>query len=124
MEKIYRVNLIYSIIIIAAGIFGLLARYFEQGDWKFTALIPAVFGLVLLFMTGGMKRQNRIVSHLVVVRTLVLAIMVTVMMILNLGEGSGIDRKIAIFMVIIAASIVALGYYIASFVAARRNKDS
>lgn len=122
MEKLYRVNLIYSVLVIAAGIFGLLARYFEQGDWKFTALIPAIFGVVLLSMTGGMRKHNRIVAHLVVVLTLLLAVMVTVMMSLNLGDGGGIDRKIAIFIVILAASIVALGYYVASFVAARRKE--
>lgn len=124
MDKLYRVNLIYSIVIIAAGIFGILTRYYEQGDWKFTALIPAAFGLILISMTGGIRKHKRSISHLVVVLTFILAIMVTVMMTLNLGRGGGTDRKFWIFLLILVASLIALGYYIASFIVARRSRNN
>ncbi len=121
MEKIYRVNIIYSILLVAVGVFGLSARYLDQGDWQFTSLIPSAFGATMLAMTNGMKNHNRIVSHIVVLLTLILAVMVTVMLVINLNAGTGISRKIIIFLITLAGSLVALGYYVASFVRARKN---
>jgi hypothetical protein len=93
MEKIYRVNIIYSVLLISAGIFGLLARYSEQGDWQYTSLIPTAFGLILLPMTNGIKKHNRTLSHLVLLLTLLMAVIVSVMLIINLNSGIGINRK-------------------------------
>lgn len=122
MDKIYRVTLIYSILIIITGITGLMARYFEQGDWQFTSLIPAGFGIILLLMVPGMKKHNRMIAHLVVLLTFFLSIMVLVMLVKNLGEGSGLNRKVILFIIILAASAWALSMYIASFITARKNR--
>ena len=123
MEKIYRVNIIYALLLIAAGLVGFFGRYLDRGDWQYTSLIPAAFGVVLLTMSGGMKQHNRIVSHLVVSLTFILAVMVAVMLIINLGNGMGVTRKVVIFLVVLAGALIALGYYVASFVSARRGKE-
>lgn len=123
MDKLYRVNVLYSILIIVVGITGLFARYLEQGDWQFTSLIPAGFGVILLMLTPGMKNHNRIAAHLVVLLTFLLTVMVAVMLIKNLNGGSGLSRKVVLFLIILAGSIVAMYFYIASFVKARTNKE-
>lgn len=124
MEKIHRINLTYSLLLIVSGLFGFTAHYVETGVWAFTALIPVLFGGILLPMTGGIRKNNRIIAHVVVVLTLVMGVMATVMLINNLNAGNAFNRKMAIFVVILAASLIALGFYIASFVAARKDRAS
>lgn len=122
MNKLYIINIYFSVLLIILGIYGLVARYLEMGDWQFTSLIPAVFGLILISMTGGMKRHNRIVSHIVVGLTFLLSLMVSVMLIRNLVADAEIDRKLIIFLIILLSSFITLGFYIASFISARKNK--
>lgn len=124
MEKIYRVNLIYSLLLIIAGFYGFVAHYMDTGEWPVTALIPVLFGGILLPMTGSIRKSNRIIAHIAVVLTLLMGVMVTVMLIINLNSGTPFTRKMAIFLVILAASLIALGFYVASFIAARKNRAS
>ena len=124
MEKIYRINIVYSLVLISTGIFGFLSRYINQGDWQFTSLIPVAFGLVMIALTGGIKRHNRSISHLAVALTFILTVMVAVMLFINLADGTGMNRKILVFLIILAGSLMTLGYSVASFISARRKNDS
>lgn len=97
---------------------GLIA-YFTSSNPSPTALIPAFFGLVFLLMVPGMKKENKIVAHLVVLLTFVLLVALFMPLRGAIGRGDGM----AIFRVIILmlATVSALGVYVRSFIAARRK---
>lgn len=120
MKKPHIVNLIYSLILIVAGIAGFILRYLEASDFQYTALIPSVFGIILLCLTNGISNQNKIISHIAVFLTLLLAVLTSVMFIRNSGNGFIETRKGIIFISIIISSFVVLSLYIIRFI--RINK--
>lgn len=121
MHTPHKVNIIYAILLIILGLFGFLARYFEQGDFAFTSLIPAFFGLVLIPMTKGIKNENTIIAHIAVVLTLILGVMITFMFFKNLGAEFNGTRKFFIFLISGLASYIALGIYVAGFIDKKKN---
>lgn len=122
MKRPHIVNLYYSLFLIFMGLLSFTLRFFEIGDYQFTALIPAAFGFVMLMMTGAVKNENSIASHAVVGLTLILAIMVTVMFIINLSDGIFFSRKMIIFFVIMHVSYVVISIYVARFIAIKKKK--
>jgi len=115
-KKPHIINLIYSIFLIAIGLAGFFLRYREAGDFQFTALIPALFGVILLFFTNGINRQNKIISHIAVLLTLILTVFTLVMFVTNLGEGFMASRKGIIFILVILSSLFVLTLYITRFI--------
>ena len=120
MTQPHLVNRNYSILLIGLGLIGLLARYFDQGDWQFTALIPAVFGLILLPMSNGIKNENKAIAHVVVLITLLVGVMMVVM--ITRASPFELTRKMIIFMIIALASFGATGVYVKGFI--DRKKES
>ena len=51
-----KANFLNSIILIAVGSWG----YFDGDGKSITALIPVIFGIILLLCTNGIKNQNKI----------------------------------------------------------------
>jgi lysylphosphatidylglycerol synthetase-like protein (DUF2156 family) len=122
MRNPHIVNLIYSLFLIVVGISGFLLRYFEVGDFQFTALIPAAFGLVLLPLGNGIKRQHKVISHVAVLLTLILAVFALIMVIMNAGDGFLISRRGIIFTLILISSATVLSIYIARFISISKSK--
>lgn len=122
MKHPHIVNLYFSLLLIALGLYGLLARYFEMGDWQITSLIPAFFGIILLAMTSGIKKENTIISHIAVMLTIILAGVVSYMFIKNLGADFNGSRKFLIFLITGLASYLAFGIYLAGFIDKKKNK--
>jgi hypothetical protein len=121
MKKAHVVNLVYSITLMLVGILGFLLRYIEVGDFQFTALIPAFFGVVLISMNKGIRNQNKIIAHLAVGLTFILLALCVVMLVRNLINHPFINRKSVIFFVIILSSIFALYSYIIRFMSIRKT---
>ena len=115
------VNRLYSFLLIALGFFGFIARYLEVGDYQFTAFIPSVFGVILLFMTKGIKNENRVIAHIAVVLTLILGLMITSMLIRSGFQG---DRKSYIFLTVAVASFGALAVYVKGFIDKKKQKQA
>lgn len=122
MKHPHIVNLYFSLLLITLGLYGLFARYFEMGDWQITSLIPAFFGLILLTMTSGIKKENTIISHIAVVLTIVMAGMVSYLFISKLGSDFNGSRKFFIFLITGLASYIAFGIYLAGFISKKKNK--
>jgi hypothetical protein len=122
MNKPHIVNLIYSIFLISTGITGFILRYLEAGDFQYTSLIPSLFGIVLLLLTRGISRQNKIISHIAVFLTLILAVLTLVMFIKNAGNGFMETRKGVIFILIILSSLSVLTLYIIRFISIKNIK--
>lgn len=121
MKTPHRVNYYYAIFLLLIGIFGFIARYTSDGDIQVTSLIPAFFGFVLLFFTKGIKNDNKVIAHLAVVLTLVLAVVVTYMFVKNLSSEFIGTRKFFIFLVTGLVSYVVLGIYVAGFIDKKRK---
>ena len=107
-------NLINSISLITVGIWG----YFDV--LSPTALIPVVIGVFLIGCYKGVKNQNKIISHIAVLLTLLILIALVGMRLpksLNKG-GIGLIRVI----IMIITSSFSMIFFVRSFIAARKNK--
>ncbi len=119
----HKTNLYFAIFLILAGLFGFLARFAEVGDFQFTALIPAGFGLILLFLSPGMKKENPYVSHMVVLVTAIVGVLMIFMLIRAWMNQQGFDRRIIIFAVILIGSVIAMARYIRYFIRRRKSGE-
>jgi hypothetical protein len=122
MDKAHNVNKLYALLLILLGLFGFIMRYVEQGDMKFTALIPAVFGLILFSFTNGIRNENSVIGHLAGILTLVLVIMSAVMLTKGFLAEFSLGRKQIIFLIVIAGGIYSLRVQFLYFKAQRRRK--
>ena len=62
-----KANLLNSIVLIAVGGWG----YFDGDGKSITALIPVIFGVVLLLCYSGIKKQNKVIAHIAVLVTFI-----------------------------------------------------
>jgi len=122
MDKAHSINKFYALLLILLGSFGFIMRYIELGDTQFTALIPAVFGLILLSFTNGIKNENPVIGHLAGVLTLVLVVMSAVMLTKGLLAEFSLGRKQIIFFLVIVGGIYSLRSQFLYFRAQRRRK--
>ena len=109
------INIINSISLIAMGIWG----YIDVSS--VTALIPAFFGAALILCTNGLKKDNKMISHIAVLLTLlILGALLGMRLPKSIDQGGiGLIRVI----IMIGTSAVAMLFFINSFIRARRNKN-
>ncbi len=111
-------NLLNAIVLIAAGLYGYFGIAAADGSHSLTALIPAAFGLLFLVLQKGVATHNKIVSHVVVVLTLVLL----VMCIMRFVKVEDWGAKKYLFLACVLSNAVALVAFIGSFIEARKNR--
>lgn len=124
MKEAYQINKVYSIVLLLSGLIGFTARYYEVGDWQFTALIPAFFGLILFFCTTGIQKENAAIGHVAALVTSLLVIMSVVMLSKGILGDASWGRKQWIFLLIIAGGIWSLRSQILYFKAQRKRKNT
>ena len=109
------INIINSISLIAMGIWG----YIDVSS--VTALIPTFFGIALILCTNGLKKENKMISHIAVLLTLlILGALLGMRLPKSIDQGGiGLIRVI----IMIFTSAVAMLFFINSFMRARRNKN-
>ena len=109
------INIINSISLIAMGIWG----YIDVSS--VTALIPTFFGVALILCTNGLKKENKMISHIAVLLTLlILGALLGMRLPKSIDQGEiGLIRVI----IMIGTSAVAMLFFINSFIRARRNKN-
>jgi hypothetical protein len=112
----FQVNLINAVILIVFGLWGYLAPASPSP----TALIPVGFGAVLASMTPGMRKENKVVAHVVVLLTLVLAIALVIPLRAALTRDDWVAASRVGLMLL--GCLIALVIYVRSFIAARRLK--
>jgi surface polysaccharide O-acyltransferase-like enzyme len=110
-----KANLLNSIILIIVGTWG----YFDGDAKSMTALIPVMFGVVLLLCNNGVKNQNKVIAHLAVVATFICL----VGLFMPLNGAIERDNDIAVIRVstMIVSSVIAIIFFIKSFIEARRK---
>ena len=114
--KPFIANLIYGILLVGLSLWGYLA----SEDPSATAFIPMAFGIALLALTPGLKKENRTLSHIAIALTvLVLAGLVKP---LTGALGRADNMAIARVLVMMAWGVVALAIYFKQFMDVRRSK--
>ncbi len=111
-------NLLNAIVLIAAGLYGYFGIAASDGTHSLTALIPAAFGIIFLAMQKGVANHNKIISHVVVVLTLLLLVM-CIMRFVKVQDW--VDKKY-VFLACVISNAVALIAFIGSFIEARKNR--
>ena len=116
--KPYKSNFLNSIVLIFVGAWGAYPYMFLGGDGSPTSLIPIFFGIILLVFNSGIKKENKIISHIVVLLTLV--IFVSLLMPLKGAIGRSDSTAILRVSLMLISSLLAIITFIKSFIDARR----
>lgn len=109
-------NILTAIVLIVMSAWA----YLGSETPSFTALIPAIFGIIFLALSGPFKKENKVVAHIIVVLTLLVFISLFKPLtgVLEREDTLGIIRVGAMMLV----SLLALVIYIKSFIAARKGR--
>ena len=111
----YQASLLNSLTLIIFGTWGIFA---SMGSSP-TIFIPAVLGVLLLAMNDGVKNENKHISHLVVLLTLLsFGSIMPLMAGLNEGDALKIIRQ----SLILLSSFYAMVIFVKSFIQIRRDK--
>ena len=116
IKSIQKFNLINSIALMSMSAWG----YIDTNS--FTALIPAVFG-VILFLLGTMLTNTKLVklsAHLVVLFTLLILLALVIQVLPGVVERGGIGLIRVILM--ISTSAIAMIIFIKSFIDNRKSR--
>jgi len=111
-------NLLNAAVLIAAGLYGYFGVTGADGTASPTALIPAGFGLLFVVLNFFWAKAPKIVSHTVVVLTLLLLGMC-------IGRLLKVDDwgpKKYIFLACVLSNGLALIIFIKSFIDARKQR--
>lgn len=111
----YKANLINSSTLIIIGLWG----YFESSS--VTALIPVVFGVILILCSKGVKSQNKLIAHIAVLLTLIILLSLVGMRLPKSIESGGLGLLRVFSM--IATSTLAMIFFVKSFIDARKNRS-
>lgn len=114
--KAHTASLINALVLIAFGLWA----YFGSETPSKTALIPTGFGVVILTLYKGIKKEDKIVAHVAVLLTLV----ILVALIKPLTAAIGRNDPVAILRVVImlGTSAVSMILFIKSFIDVRRAR--
>lgn len=111
--KSQKMNLINALTLIVLGFWGYLET--QSG----TALIPSGFGLILLLCTPGLKNQNKIISHVAVLLTILILFALVGMRLPKSIESGGMG--LARIVIMIFTCLVAMASFVKSFIDARKQ---
>ena len=111
-------NLLNAVTLIGMSIWGYLA----SGSTAKTALIPLIFGVVLLVLTNSIRVHNKTVAHIAVGITLV----ALVALIAKPLQGAMAEGGMKLVRVgsMVFTGVLALVFFIKSFIDARKAKGN
>ncbi|MEM7024422.1 MAG: hypothetical protein AAF637_17850 [Pseudomonadota bacterium] len=114
--KAHTASLVSALVLIVISAWG----YVASATPSLTALLPAAFGLALLACYPGVKRENKVISHIAVLLTLVVFVALFTPLIGAIGR----EDTLAILRLVImhAAAAIALVFFVKSFIDARRRR--
>ena len=111
-------SLINAILLILLAGWG----YLSSENPSATALIPVVFGVLLLLLNPGVKKHDKIQSHIAVVLTFL--ILFGLAKPLQGAIGRADTLAIARVAVMLASTVLAMVFFIKSFIDARKARQS
>ena len=114
--KAHIVSLIHAVALIGLGGYG----YLSSDTPSVTALIPVVFGVLLLAMNNGVKKENKVIAHIAVLLTLL--IIIGLIKPLTGAMASGDSAAVARVATMIVLGVLAMVSFVRSFIAARKAR--
>jgi len=115
--KPHQFSLINSISLIALGGYG----YLTSSSPSITALIPVIFGIAILGMNPGIKKDNKIIAHIAVLLTFVI-LLGLIMPLLGAVQRSDVGALLRVLTMLITTVFAMIGF-IQSFKKARKDKN-
>ncbi|MEE9369082.1 MAG: hypothetical protein V3V05_09505 [Pontiella sp.] len=116
--KAHTASLINAVILIGFGLWA----YFGSETPSNTALIPVIFGAVILSLYKGVKNENKIAAHIAVLLTLLILLGLVMPLKGALGRGDALSIiRVAVMMI---STVVALVAFIKNFIAVRRAREA
>jgi len=114
--KSHTASLVNAILLILLGTWG----YFSSDNPSFTALIPVIAGVILIFLNKGIRTSNKVVGHIAVLITLIILIGLVKPLTGSLER----DDMMAILRVLImmASTLFALIIFVREFIQLRKSK--
>ena len=96
--------------------------YFSSDTPSITALIPTFVGVILLLLNKGIKNENKVIAHVAVLLTLLIlgGLIKPLTGAMDRADNMAIIRV----GVMITTTIIAMVFFVKSFIDARRNKSS
>ena len=116
MLKAHTASLIHALALIGLGGYG----YLSSDTPSVTALIPVVFGVLLLAMNRGVKNENKVIAHVAVLLTLL--VVVGLIKPLTGAMGREDSAAVARVAVMLALGVYAMATFVKSFIDARKAR--
>lgn len=113
--KTYLASFINAILLISLGLWG----YFASDTPSFTALIPVIAGVILVFLNQGLKKENKTIAHIAVILTLL--VLIGLFKPLTGTFGRGDTTAMARVLIMMFSTLVALISFVKSFINARKK---
>ena len=118
----YKSNLLNSVTLIILGLWSGSSFLFSCGvEGSMTSLIPLIFGIILLILGRGLRLENKAISHIVVLLTVL--IFFSLFMPLKGAVERADNIALIRLSVMLLTSIIALYSFIKSFLNARKQKS-
>ena len=114
--KAHIVSLVHAVALIGLGGYG----YLSSDTPSVTALIPVVFGVLLLAMNNGVKKENKVIAHIAVLLTLL--IIIGLIKPLTGAMGRGDSAAVARVATMLVLGVLAMVSFVRSFIAARKAR--
>ena len=113
--KPHKISFVNAVTLISFGLWGYIDVNFSP-----TALIPVIFGIIILLLNPGLKKENKIISHIVVILTFLIlgGLVKPLMSTLDNDSTMGITRVVLMML----STLFALLSFIKSFIANRSKK--
>tara|TARA_B100001250_G_C19539718_1_gene674177 strand:- start:379 stop:744 length:366 start_codon:yes stop_codon:yes gene_type:complete len=118
----YQANLLNSATLILMPLWAYLTfvETIEKPELSMTAFIPLIFGVILLFCSIGIKKENKIIAHIAVLITFIALIGLAMPLKAAILENRSLSiLRVAAMML---TSSLAMFAFIKSFIKARQNK--
>ncbi len=111
-----KASLINAVLLVTLPLWG----YFSSETPSITALIPTFIGILLIALNNGVKKENKVIAHIAVLLTLVVLIGLIKPLLgaINRADNLAIIRVV----IMIISTIIAMVYFIKSFIQARKNR--
>jgi len=116
--KPYQISAINAVSLIALGSYG----YIQSDSPSMTALIPVIFGVLLLLMNGGIKSENKLIAHIAVTLTLVILFGLAMPLLGAIGRSD--TYAILRVSVMVITTVISMVFFVKSFIEARKNKEA
>lgn len=113
--KPYAINLLNALTLIILGSWA----YVASSTPSITALIPVLGGIILIIITPGFKKGNRVFAHAAVTLTLILLLGLIKPLAGTIGRSD--NQGTIRVLIMMAASLTAMIVFIKSFIDARRS---